>query len=77
MRAGRETGEASEANWERETGNRKPGQGDQLPAVLPNPLNFGIVAMLPCAVRDESGTKGALGTNGTNREKPVDTARKT
>jgi hypothetical protein len=33
--------------------------------------------MLPCAVSFELGTKGALGTNGTNREIPVDRARKT
>ena len=53
------------------------GQEDQLPAVLPNPSNLGIVAMLPCAARRRPGTKDALGTNGANRDIPVDTARKT
>ena len=64
LRASRETGEASRAKV-------------QLPAVLLNPSNSGIVAMLPSAASDEPGTKGALGTNGTNREIPVDRARKT
>ena len=53
------------------------GQEDQLPAVLPNPSNIGIVAMLPCAASRGTGMKGALGTNGTNREIPVDRAWKT
>ena len=42
-----------------------------------NPSSFGIVAMLPCAASRGTGMKGALGTNGTNREIPVDRARKT
>ena len=65
LRASRETGEASRANR-----SSKTGRGDQLPAVLLNPSNFGIVAMLPCAVEPRARDEGCARNE---RHEPGDT----